>query len=138
MKKSTRWILSATTVAALAALGWAFAPRPVPVEAAAVETGRFEQSIEEDGRTRVRDAYAVSAPVAGRLARITLREGDPVRAGQVVAQLFPVMPAMQDARSLAEAQARFRAAEAGVSLARARQERSQVTLAQARNQVVRS
>ena len=94
MKTSTRWILGATAVAALAALTWAFAPRPVPVETAMVETGRFEQGIEEDGRTRVRDAYAVSAPVAGRLARITLREGDAVGAGQVVAWLWPVMPAM--------------------------------------------
>ena len=138
MKTSTRWMLGATAVAGAAVLAWAFAPRPVPVETAMVEAGRFEQGIEEDGRTRVRDTYVVSAPVAGRLARITLREGDAVGAGQVVAWLWPVMPAMQDVRSLAEAQARLRAAEAAVAVARARQERSRVTLTQTRTQLTRS
>ena len=56
-----------------------------------VKQGRFEQAIEEDGRTRLKERYAVSAPVAARLARITLREGDSVAAGDTVAVLTPVM-----------------------------------------------
>ncbi len=131
-------MLGAAAVAALAALGWAFAPRPVAVEVARAQTGRFEASIEEEGRTRIRDSYTVSAPVAGRLSRITLREGDPVAAGQVLAWLSPQMPSMQDARSLAEAQARLRATDAAVAVARAQLERSRVDLVQARQKLGRS
>ncbi|MGV3572284.1 MAG: hypothetical protein ACO1PB_16925 [Ramlibacter sp.] len=40
----------AGAAAVVAALAWAFAPKPVAVETAAVQSGRFEQSIEEDGR----------------------------------------------------------------------------------------
>lgn len=138
MKTRTRWTLAATLVVALAALAWAFAPRPVAVEAARVEKGRFEQAIEEDGRTRIRDAYTLSTPVAARLARISLREGDPVKAGQVVAVLTPVMSSLQDERSLREARARLKAADAGVAVARARVEGSRVALAQARLQLARS
>ncbi len=138
MKTSTRWTLAITAVAAVAALAWAFAPRPVGVETATVDKGRFEQSIEEDGRTRVRDAYTVSAPVAGRLARITLREGDSVLAGQPVAVLTPAMPSLQDERSLREAQARLKAAHAGEAVARARVEAARVALEQARTRLARS
>jgi HlyD family secretion protein len=54
-------------IAALAFLAWAFAPRPVLVETAVVERGRFEAAIEEDGRTRLKDRFAISAPTAARM-----------------------------------------------------------------------
>jgi pyruvate/2-oxoglutarate dehydrogenase complex dihydrolipoamide acyltransferase (E2) component len=138
MKRNTRWILAAATVTALAALTWAFAPKPVPVETAAVEVGRFEAAIEEEGRTRIRDSFTVSAPLAGRLARITLREGDVVTAGQVLALLSPQLPSLQDARTVAEGRARLQAADAGVAVAQARLDRSGVAVAQARHKLARS
>jgi HlyD family secretion protein len=64
------WGWTGIALAAVAALAWAFAPRPVDVEVAAVKQGRFEQAIEEDGRTRLKERFTVSAPVAARLARI--------------------------------------------------------------------
>ena len=91
MKRST-WIYSAGGAAlAVLALAWAFAPRPLEVEAAAVVAAPFEATIDEDGRTRLRDRYVVSAPLAGRLGRIALREGDTVAAGDVVATLMPML-----------------------------------------------
>ena len=123
-KRHVGW--AAAGAAAVAALAWAFAPRAVPVETAVVERGRFEQSIEEDGRTRLRDRFTISAPATARLARITLREGDRVKAGDTVAVLTPVMPAMIDERSLREAGARLKAAEAGVAAAQARADRARV------------
>jgi HlyD family secretion protein len=138
MKRNTRWLLAATTVLALAALGWAFMPKPIAVEAASVVSGPFEAAIEEEGRTRIRDSFSVSAPLAGRLARITLREGDVVAAGQVLALLSPQLPSLQDARTVAEARARLLAAEAGVALAQARLDRSGVAVAQARHKLTRS
>lgn len=125
-------LLAAAVVAVAAALAWAFAPRPVDVETAAVERGRFEQAIEEDGRTRLKDRYTVSAPVSARIARIALREGDTVAAGDPVAVLTPVVSGMVDERASREAQARLRAADAGVTLASARVERARSAQEEAR------
>lgn len=138
MHRRTRIFVGSGVLLAIAALAWAFAPRPVPVESAPVQRGRFEQSIEEDGRTRLRDVYAVSTPVAARLLRITLREGDPVAAGDRVATLMPVVPPLQDARSVLAAQAHLKSAQAATAAARAQWERAQVSHTQARTQRERS
>lgn len=123
---------AAAAAAAVAALAWAFWPRPIEVEGAVARQGRFEQAIEEDGRTRIKDRYTISAPVAARLERIALREGDRVAAGDAVAVLRPVMPPMVDERSRREAQARVRAASAGVDRANARGEHARVALQEAK------
>ena len=104
-------------VAALAA--WALRPVAVAVELAEVGKGPFEQAVSDDGRTRVRERYTVSAPMAGRLERITLKAGDRVEKGAVVAVLTPVAPALLDAREARELQARVGAAEAQLARARA-------------------
>ena len=138
MQKKT-WMYGAVAVLALAALlAWAFAPRPTGVEVAAVAQGRFEAGIDEDAKTRLRDRYSVSAPLAGRLERIALREGDAVQAGDVLARLAPALPALLDERGLREQQARVDAAQARVQAAGARLERSQVALAQASSDLRRS
>lgn len=121
-KTTGAWL--AVGVAVTAALVWAFSPRPVEVETAPVKQGRFEQSIEEDGRTRLKERYTISAPVAARLSRMTLREGDPVTAGDTVAVLTPLMSPMVDERSRREAEARLKAATASVERAAARVERT--------------
>ncbi|WP_157269443.1 efflux RND transporter periplasmic adaptor subunit [Azohydromonas aeria] len=138
MKRKT-WLLGGLgTAVALALLGWAFAPRPVAVETAAVAQGRFETAIEEDARTRVRDRYVVGAPLAGVLQRIALREGDAVEPGQALALLTPLPPALQDERTLREQQARLGAAQAARERAAARLARAQVGLQQARAEAGRS
>lgn len=138
MQKKT-WMVGAGAVLLLGALlAWAFAPRPVPVEVASVVQGRFEAGIDEDAKTRLRDRYSISAPLAGRLARIVLREGDAVQAGDVVARITPAMPALLDERSLREQQARITAAQANVQRAAVRIERSRVAQEQARNDLRRS
>lgn len=132
MTKLRMTLYMAAGLAAIAALGWALAPRPVEVEAATVELGHFEHAIEEDGRTRLRNRYVISAPVTARLARIELREGDQVKAGDTVAVLTPVMPALFDERSQREATARAHATEAAVTAAIARMERARVAQDEAR------
>lgn len=120
MTRRTAFMLAAGTLVLAVLLAWALAPRPVTVEAATVGMGPFEAGIDEEGRTRLRDRYVVSAPVAGRLQRPLLREGDAVRAGDVVARLQPLLPVMLDERARHEQQARAQAADAAWQAAQAR------------------
>ena len=137
--KTRTWLFTAIGVVGAAALfAWAFAPRPIEVEVAAVTRGPFETTIDEDGKTRLRERYVVSAPLAGVLSRVTLREGDPVEAGAVVAVLTPVLAPMVDERTLREQQVRVEIAEAQVKHVDARIERARVALLQANNDVLRT
>lgn len=138
MKRSSWIAVGLGAAAAVALLAWAFTPRPTEVELAVVSTGRFETSIEEDGRTRLAERYVVSAPLAGRLSRIALREGDRVTAGTAVAQLTPVLPALLDERTLRELSVRVETAGANVERTAARVERANVALQQAQNERRRS
>lgn len=132
------WISAGLGGAALIGLfAWALRPQPVPVETAAVRQGLFEQTIDEDGKTRVRERYVISAPVAGRLARVRVKVGDAVRAGATVAELSPGAPPMLDARSARELGERVGAAEAGVERARANVARAEAALDQAQTDVAR-
>ena len=138
MLQKRHFALAATGLAALSLLAWAFSPRPVTVEAAPVLQGRYEQAIEEDGRTRLKDRYTVSAPVAARVMRIALREGDRVAAGEPVAVLLPVLSALVDERSAREAAARHQAATANVARAAARIARTQVAADEAQLELHRT
>lgn len=109
MKLSRRTILwGGAGIAAAGFLAYTFRPTAIPVEVAAVERGPLRVTIDEEGRTRVRDRYVVVAPAAGRVARIALEEGAPVTRGMVVARLSA---APLDPRSREQAVARVNAAE---------------------------
>jgi HlyD family secretion protein len=134
----TKLIVIAVVALVIAGVVWAFLPRAIDVEAAAVTRGVFQRTIDEDGRTRVLDRYTVSAPIAGMVERIRLREGDVVKAGDAVALIVPGPPAMLDARSEQQQQARISVAEAAVERALSRIERTKVAIEQARNELSRS
>jgi HlyD family secretion protein len=138
MKRKT-WILGGLGAGALAlAVAWAFGPRPIEVELSPVTQGHFETTVDEDGKTRLTDRYLVSAPLAGRLARITLKEGDAVTLDMPLAQLSSVLPAMLDDRTVRELRARVEGAQDNVSRTSSRIARAQVSLDQAKNEVRRS
>lgn len=114
----------------IGALVMAMLPRAEPVDTAVVDRGRLAVTLDHEGRTRVHDRYVVSAPLPGRVLRIGLRPGDPVKADvTVLATFVPAAPSLLDARSLAEARSRVRVAEA--ALERARAERDQAGVASA-------
>lgn len=138
MNRKTYLGIGLAGAALLALLVWAFAPRPIAVESAQASLGPFETTIDEDGRTRLRERYAVSAPLAGRLQRIALREGDAVEAGTVVATLTPVLSPMLDERTRTEQRARVGAALAGLKRAAARIEATQVALEMALTELRRT
>jgi len=124
------WILAGAIVAG--AVVWAFAPRPVEVETATVTRGPFRKTVDEDGKTRVRDRYVVSAPVPGRLLRVDLKSGALVEPGALVARLAPAAPTPLDARTELEYRERLGTAEATQLRAAASVERASVALDQAK------
>ena len=127
-----RWLIGGVAVLALAAVLWAaYRPRPLVVETAAVAQGRFEQVIEEDGQLRLQHRYLVTAPTAAQLQRPTLKVGDAVKAGDVVAVLAPSAPGLIDARTREVLQQRVGSAEAATQAATANARRLQAALAQA-------
>jgi HlyD family secretion protein len=119
VKRTLRRIAGTLLVLVLVgALLYAFLPRPVAVEAAAVARGPMQVTVDEDGRTRIKEEFTISAPLAGRLARITLDEGDSVEAGKtLLASIDPMDPSLLDPRALAEAEARASAAQAALDRA---------------------
>jgi HlyD family secretion protein len=136
MKRSIKVLLIVGVLVMVAY--WAFRPRPVPADFVTVERGALEVTVEDEGRTRVRDRFVVSAPVPGRMDRIQLEPGDPVVAGKtMLARFLPTDPALLDARTRGELEARVRAAEAALGGARADRERLQGELAFARSELKR-
>lgn len=127
-----RWLIGGMAVAVLAGVLWAaYRPRPLDVETATVAEGRFDQVIDEDGQLRLQQRYLVAAPTAAQLQRPTLKVGDVVKAGDVVAVLAPAAPGMIDARTRSVLQQRVGSADDAVAAARANVQRAQAALAQA-------
>lgn len=101
----------------VASLVWAFRPRPVAVDAVEVRRGPLRITVEEEGRTRVRERYVVSAPVAGFMRRVPWEAGDVVRPGDVMAQIEPPRVEPLDPRTREQAEARVQVAEAALRAA---------------------
>jgi HlyD family secretion protein len=120
------WLWIPVFVALVAALVWLFRPLPVAVDLAAVSRGALQVTVGDEGETRVRDMFVISAPVSGLMRRIELEAGDQVRAGDtVIARIEPTDPSFLDPRSKAEARAAVRAGEAALAHARAELNRAE-------------
>jgi HlyD family secretion protein len=104
----------------VAALVWGFRPQPPIVDAATAGRAPLRVTVEEEGRTRVRQRYVVSAPVSGFLRRLPWNVGDPVRAGDVVAEIEPPRVEPLDPRTREQAEARVAVAQAATRAAEQR------------------
>ncbi len=117
MKAKVIWGLVA--LASLAAIAYLMTPDPQRVDLAIVSRGSLTVTTREDGLTRIRERYEISTPLTGRLSRITLKVGDPVVADEtIVARMEPTLPTLLDPRATAQAQARVRAAQRRLEVAR--------------------
>ena len=105
-----RGLIALAVLAVVGLIVVAWIPNPVEVEVATVTRGPLVVTVNEDGRTRVKDRYLVSAPITGSLARLDLEAGDTIEEGQVLARLVPLPPPLLDSRTRAEAKARVDAA----------------------------
>lgn len=128
--------LTLLVVAALVTV--ALWPEARLVDVGAVERGSVRETLEAEGRTRVRERYELTAPLAASARRLTLRPGDRVEAGQVLVLLDPLPAAALDARARAEAEARVSAAEAQLAAASEATAAAEVLLAQAQAEAARS
>jgi len=119
MKKKSRVrkvIVRLVLLAAVVALVvYALKPRPAPAEFHTVSRGPMRVTLDHEGKTRVRQPFVISAPLAGRVHRIELEPGDRVRANRTALVRFEASdPGFIDARTRAETQARIKAAETAV------------------------
>ena len=92
--------LTVATILAVALAAWLMRPKYLDVDTDTVRRGPMRETVDEEGRTRVRDRFVLTAPVAGKLERIDIEEGDLVRRGRVIARVAP-MPLDESARQQA-------------------------------------
>ena len=130
MKRLAQFLLAAALALAIV---WAFWPSPVPVETATVDRRDIVVRVEEDGISRIREVYTVSAPIGGQMGRVALHPGDAVVADEtVLLSMRPAAPGLLDARLRAIAEATAEAARAALALGQSevRQAEVQLQLAQ--------
>jgi HlyD family secretion protein len=122
-RKPRRWLPWLGAVALVAIIIAGFWPRPIPVEAAPVVTGLLRTTVNEEGKTRIRQRYTISAPVTGQLRRIPYIAGGDIPSTQtVVAVIEPAASALLDKRSRQLAEAARDTAAAQVEHARGAQQ----------------
>jgi len=121
-RHTRRWLPYAGAVVLVGLITAGLWPRPLPVETARVTVGTLRATVNEEGKTRIKQRYVVSAPVTGQLQRIPFKAGAEVRAGEtVVAVIEPVSPTLLDARTRVATEAKRDTAVANLEKARAGQ-----------------
>mgnify|MGYP000099869069 FL=1 len=101
-------VLAAVGFALLLAL--ALWPERIEVSTAKVDRGPVRTTLIDEGRTRMREVYVVSAPFSGRVLRVAVEPGDAVRAGEPLARMTRSSAGFLDPRLEAEARAAVTAA----------------------------
>ena len=118
-----------------AALAFVFRPAPVPIETAVISRGNLQETVEEEGKSRMHDHFTIAATVAGKLRRIHLDAGDTVHQADIIAWIDP---APIDPRQQAVLDARLEAARAGQKQAEALAARAKADSTQAEKDLARA
>ena len=130
-----RWISWLGTAAVVSlAIGYALREQPLPVETAVIDRAPMEVAISAEGRTRVQDRFVVSSPIEGRLGRMEVKQGHPIKKGTI---LTWIMPAPLEIRSERQREAALQAAEAELASAEARVAQARVNVDQAARELRR-
>jgi HlyD family secretion protein len=130
--KNKKLIASVLVVAAIVAV--ALWPQSMEVAVVRAERGPMQVTVDEDGETRVRDRFLVTAPVSGRVQRIEIEPGDKVVRGKtVLARITPAESPLLDPRTRGELSASIEAGTAAVGQARAERQRAVTALDRARS-----
>lgn len=117
---SKRSLILLGVVLLVGALAWSLWPKPVLVDVAEIRRGPLTVTVDEEGKARIKDVYTVSAPITGKLVRLSLEAGDRVKKDvTIIASIEPMAPAFLDVRVTRELEAQLEAAKAAVALAEA-------------------
>lgn len=139
MQPTTRRRILIITVATVVIIGviYGFLPKPVSVDVAQASRAPMTVTIEEEGKTRVRDRFVISSPVTGFMRRILLKVGDIVNKGQQVAVIEPLQSSVLDPRSRAEAEAAATVAQSAINTAEERERAAEADAAYGRKNLER-
>ena len=139
---------TAAVSGAVAAVLWLAWPAPVGVDLAVVTKGPLEVTVDDDGKTEVRHVYTVSAPISGKVLRIShpagdsgvsRHVGDAVTANEtVVARMQPTSPSFIDVRSREETEASVAAADASVKNAESEVRKLEAAVSYYRTELTRA
>lgn len=135
MKRRRQLVLLVIVLLLVAALAFIFRPATIPVETAVISRGSLQETVEEEGKTRMHDHFTIAATVAGNLRRIALDAGDTVHTGEIVAWIDP---APIDPRQQAILEARLQTARANQQQAEALAARANADAAQAQKDLTRA
>ena len=144
--KRASWTLGA--LLAIAAVVWFAWPAPVGVDLATVMREPMEVTVDDDGKTHVQHVYTVSAPIAGKVLRISHPSGDQgvsrhvgdqvIADETIVAVMQPTVPGFIDIRSRGQLEAELAAADAAVKQGEAEVRRLEAALAFSRVELQRA
>ena len=113
-------------------------PQPVSVDVVEIVRGDIETTVDEEGKTRVKDVYRISAPMTGKLERLSVKVGDYLAAGERIARIRSVDPPIRDLRTRRELAAATKAARAMVQLSGAEIAKANSSLSFARSDLERA
>ncbi|MAS94205.1 MAG: efflux transporter periplasmic adaptor subunit [Verrucomicrobiales bacterium] len=131
-----KWVIPALII--IAVVAFAFVPRPIKVDLGEVKEQAMMVTVDDDGETRVRERYTVSAPLGGRLLRVGLDPGDSVSEGDILATIDPGSPDLLNPRTRAQLEAMVKASKATVARAKTQVEVATVDLEQEQKNVDRN
>lgn len=134
MKRRRQFVLLGIALLTMAVLWVVFRPKLVPVQTASIERGPLQETVDEEGKTRMHDHFVVAATVQGQLRRVDLHAGDRVKVGQTLGWIDP---APIDPRQKAVLEAQLNSARAAKQQAEALAARAKVDSAQAEQDVSR-
>jgi HlyD family secretion protein len=114
-RRSHWWTILLATASLAVLVGLGLRPARIPVEVATVKPGSVEINIDDDGITRVRERFAIIAPISGKMVRLQVHPGDRVRLnGDPLITLQPTDSDLLDPRTKLESEERVKAAQASI------------------------
>ncbi|CAN5686106.1 HlyD family efflux transporter periplasmic adaptor subunit [soil metagenome] len=113
-----RLLMWALLIAFLVFVFYGLKGKSIEVETGLVSRGPLTVHVVEEGKTRIRNRFVVSAPVAGLMRRVILKPGATVVAGETMLTVIePSLSPLLDPRTQAQAEARLQATQASVKRA---------------------
>ncbi len=113
---------------------YGFWPSATPVTVEEVTRDSLRVTVEEQGRTQLRERYVVSAPATAYLKRVSGAAADPISEGEVLARLATRPSNVLDASGYQAAEAQVESAQAAVQRARAEAKGAETALAYAKEE----